>query len=142
MYAELSVVKFCIQSGWTEPLRIPLWGFNLRALSHRSFKYCWKFCSLNWNYPIIKICWPKIIIILKHKHTESEFVIWNCSIKSCMWFGKVLYLIPEKMPPKRYGGFREHHTYITLTDYQTASSLSPACLPVAEPPSLEKRKGS
>jgi hypothetical protein len=39
-------------------------------------------------------------------------------------FGKVLYLIPQKMPLKRYGRFRAHHTYIRLRDYQTAIYLS------------------
>jgi len=57
-------------------------------------------------------------------------------------FGKALYLIPLKMPPKRYGKFRTYHAYITLADYQTVSSLSPACLPMAEQPANEKRKGS
>jgi len=64
-----------------------------------------------------------------------------CPIMSVI-FGKELYLIPQKMPPKRYGRFRGYHTYIMVTDYQTASSLSTACLPMAESPSFEKRKGS
>jgi len=40
-------------------------------------------------------------------------------------FGKVLYLIPIKMPPKRYGRFRGYHAYIRLRDYQTAGSPYP-----------------
>jgi len=47
-------------------------------------------------------------------------------------FGKALYLIPQKMPPKRYGRrWWGYHTYIMVSYYQTAIALS----------SLEKRKG-
>jgi hypothetical protein len=56
-------------------------------------------------------------------------------------FGKGLYLIPEKMPLKRYGKFRGYYAYITLTDYQTAISLipPPVCL-WQNHPSLKKKK--
>jgi len=40
-------------------------------------------------------------------------------------FGKVLYLIPQKMPPKRYGRFRAYHIYMRLSDYQTAIAPYP-----------------
>jgi hypothetical protein len=71
------------------------------------------------NYPTSKMCCPIMSVI----------------------FGKALYLIPQKIPPKRYGRFSACHTYIRFRDYQTASSLSTACLPMAEQPSLEKGKG-
>jgi len=35
-------------------------------------------------------------------------------------FGKVLYLIPIKMPPKRFARFRGNHTDIRFRDFQTA----------------------
>jgi hypothetical protein len=38
-------------------------------------------------------------------------------------FGKGLYLIPIKMPPKRFAKFRGYHAYIRLSDYQIARSL-------------------
>jgi len=55
------------------------------------------------NYPISKMCCPIMSVI----------------------FEKVLYLIPLKMPPKRYGRFRAYHAYITLGDYQTVRSPYP-----------------
>jgi len=54
----------------------------------------------DFNYPIGKMCCPIMSVI----------------------FGKALYLIPQKMPSKRYGRFRAYHAYITLTDYQMARS--------------------
>jgi len=53
------------------------------------------------DYPISKMCCPIMSVI----------------------FGKVLYVIPIKMPLKRYGRFRAYHTSITLSDYQTAIAL-------------------
>jgi len=47
-----------------------------------------------------------------------------CSIMSVI-FGKVLYLIPLKMPLKRYERFRGYHAYITVSDYQTAIAPYP-----------------
>jgi hypothetical protein len=47
-----------------------------------------------------------------------------CPIMSVI-FEKVLYLIPLKMPPKRYGRFRACHAYITLGDYQAVRSPYP-----------------
>jgi hypothetical protein len=35
-------------------------------------------------------------------------------------FRKGLYLIPQKMPLKRYGRFKGYNAYIRLSDYQTA----------------------
>jgi hypothetical protein len=43
-----------------------------------------------------------------------------CPIMSLI-FGKELYLIPQKIPFKRYGRIRAYHTYIRLKDYQKAS---------------------
>jgi hypothetical protein len=65
-----------------------------------------------YNYPINKRFWPIMSSI----------------------FGKVLYLIPIKMPPKRFARFRGYHAYIRLRDYQTA------IYPIIRPPFLEKRK--
>jgi hypothetical protein len=48
----------------------------------------------------------------------------SCPIMSVI-FEKVLYLIPIKMPSKRYGRFRAYHAYITLGDYQTVRSPYP-----------------
>jgi len=48
------------------------------------------------NYPLSKMC---------------------CPIMSGT-FGKGLYLIPQKMPPKRYGRIRAYHVYIMVSDYQ------------------------
>jgi hypothetical protein len=64
------------------------------------------------NYPTSKMCCPIMSVI----------------------FGKALYLIPIKMPPKRYGKLRGHYAYIRLRDYQTA------IYPIIRPPFLEKRK--
>ena len=63
------------------------------------------YCKSNFifNHPINKICWPIISVI----------------------FGKVLYLIPQKIPSKRYGKLRGHYTYIRWSDYQIARSLCP-----------------
>ena len=55
------------------------------------------------NYPISKMCWPIMSVI----------------------FGKVLYLIPIKMPPKIHGKFHGHYTYIRLSDYQMAIAPYP-----------------
>jgi hypothetical protein len=40
-----------------------------------------------------------------------------CPIMSLI-FGKALYLIPTKIPLKRYGRFNGHHTYIMVSNYQ------------------------
>jgi len=48
-----------------------------------------------YNYPISKMCCPIMSVI----------------------FGKALYLIPIKMPPKRFAKFRGYHAYIRLSDY-------------------------
>jgi len=48
--------------------------------------------NTDFNYPISKMCCPIMSVI----------------------FGKVLYLIPIKMPPKRYGKFRGYHAYLWL----------------------------
>jgi len=57
----------------------------------------------DFNYPISNMCCPIMSVI----------------------FGKGLYLIPQKMPLKRYGRFRAYHAYIMVTDYQTAGSPYP-----------------
>jgi len=55
----------------------------------------------DFNYPIGQMCCPIMSVI----------------------FGKELYLIPQKMPLKRYGRFRAYHAYVRLRHYQTAISL-------------------
>jgi len=56
-------------------------------------------------------------------------------------FGKGLYLIPQKMTSQKMQEDQRIpclHKIEGLSDSQ--KPLSPTCLPMAEPPSLEKRK--
>jgi len=75
-------------------------------ITAKTISYC--------NYPISKMCCPIVSVI----------------------FGKALYLIPQKIPSKRYGKFSACHTYIKLIDYQTT------ICPILPQTSLAKRKGS
>jgi len=58
-----------------------------------------------------------------------------CCPKMSLIFGKALYLIPIKMPLKKYGRFKAYHAYITLSDYLTAINRIPT-------PLSSKRKDS
>jgi len=49
-------------------------------------------------------------------------------------FGKALYPIPIKMPPKRYGRFRSYYTYINSFIIRHPEVQKP------QKPYLEKRK--
>jgi hypothetical protein len=48
----------------------------------------------------------------------------SCAIMSLI-FGKALYLIPRKTPPKRFARIRGYYASITLIDYQIVRSPYP-----------------
>jgi len=56
-------------------------------------------------------------------------------------FGKGLYLIPIKMPPKRYGRPKGYNAQIRLSNYQTARSLIPPVCLWQNNPTSKKEKG-
>jgi len=69
------------------------------------------------NYPTNKMCCPIMSVI----------------------FGKGLYLVPQKMPPKRYVRIRIYHAYIRLRDYQTVICPIP-CLSAYGRTTLPRKK--
>jgi len=54
--------------------------------------------------------------------TQISYCNYSISKMSCpmisVIFKKAFYLIPIKMPLKRYGRFRGYHVYIMVSDYQ------------------------
>jgi len=71
-----------------------------------------------------KYAWPTLYYLNAVYITVAQLLYYNypinrmcCPIMSVI-FGKVLYPIPIKIPPKRYRRFRGYHAYIRLRDYQ------------------------